>query len=366
MRLITLYLWNFRNYRETVVHFSKALNVLSGKNAQGKTNLLEAISVLMTGRSFRTPHLTDLVFFGASGFYLEAHFEKDQIEQSLKFSFDGTQRKIILNDTPLPSSSALLGQLIGVILSPEDHELVKGPPAFRRQFLDLQIAKSNPLYLYHFSRYLRALKYRNLLLRKQNTTGIEAWEHEMAKSAAFITLQRKETVMELEKESHPLQTHISGSIDRLQLKYKSSACQAFPEGDEGALTAYFISQFVKHRARELFLGNTLTGPHRDDFHILVQEKEARLFASEGQQRSCVAALRLAEWNRLKAMTGEIPLMCLDDVGISLDQEREKALYQGLNDLGQVFVTTPKEEVPFPSHRLHVEAGSIACLEESHC
>lgn len=344
MRLLSLYLGNFRNYTEAAFSFSPKINYIYGENAQGKTNLLEAIHLLISGRSFRTPHLQELIQFGKNHFYLELNFEKNGIEQVIKFFFDGKSRKIIHNTTTLHSLSSLLGILHGVILSPEDRQLVKGGPALRRQFLDFQIAQTNPLYLYHLSRFNRAMRQRNHLLRHPTTSHeIAAWEEQMASSAAYITIHRHLAVEELGKDSHPLHNALSSQLDHLELSYRSSA----PRTHELDIMTYFMNQFEKHRPREKMIGSTLSGPHRDDLIINLQKQEARSFASEGQQRSCVIALRLAEWARLQKQTQELPIMCLDDVSISLDENREKNLYQQLEHLGQVFLTSPYLETDLP-------------------
>jgi DNA replication and repair protein RecF len=352
MELKSLYLRNFRNYEEATVAFSPGLNVIYGENAQGKTNLLEAIHLLITGRSFRTHHMRDLIRFKAPSFYLEAHFEKNGVDQLLKLNFDGEGRTLIHNATPLPSLSSLLGILNGVIVSPEDHELVKGGPAARRQFLDLQIACESPLYLHHLSRYTRAMKQRNTLLRRKKIETIEIWEEQMAESAAYLTRKRLETVEALEKEE-PLKNH----VDSITLSYQTAS--PVNRGAE-TLKAYFIKQYERYRPREVEQGSTLVGPHRDDLMIYVSGKEARLFASEGQTRSCATGLRLAQWARLKTITEETPILCVDDVGISLDANREHSLYKRLGSLGQVFITSPKShrKLPVDAHLIGVKDGSV--------
>ncbi len=348
MRLNSLYLKDFRNYQEARVVFAPGLNVIYGDNAQGKTNLLEAIHLLITGRSFRTNHLRGLIRFEAPAFYLEAHFEKNGVEQLLKLNFDGEGRTLIHNATPLPSLSMLLGILNGVIISPEDHELVKGGPAARRHFLDMQISCENPLYLHHLSRYTRAMKQRNVLLRRRKVETIEIWEEQMADSALYLTLKRHETIQQLEKEEA-----LKGHVDALTLSYQTSAPL---NKDSQTLKSYFLKQYEKYRPRELDQGNTLTGPHRDDLVIYVNGQEARFYASEGQTRSCVTSLRLAQWARLKTITEETPILCVDDVGISLDSKREKSLYDQLGSLGQVFLTSPKmiNELPEEAHLIGVQ------------
>jgi len=348
MKLHSLYLRNFRNYEEAMTTFSPKLNYIYGENAQGKTNLLEAIYLLITGRSFRTHHLTDLIRFDAPAFYLEAHFEKNGVEQILKLTFDGEGRTIIHNATPIPSLSGLLGILNGVIISPEDNELVKGSPAARRQFLDLQLACENPLYLHHLSRYLRAMKQRNILLRHNKLETIAIWEEPMAESATYLTLKRHETIQQLAKEKH---------VDSLTLSYQTTAPV---NRDSETIKTYFLKQYDKYRPREVDQGSTLTGPHRDDLMIYLHGQEARFFASEGQTRSCVTSLRLAQWARLKTVTEETPILCIDDVGISLDSSRENKLYKQLGTLGQVFITSPRKlhNLPSETHLIGVHQGSF--------
>lgn len=336
MYLKALYLKNFRNYEEASVFFSPKINTIFGDNAQGKTNLLEAISLVMTGRSFRTHHLSDLIAFKKESFYIEAHFEKNGVDQCIKIHFNALGRKIYHNHTPIPTLSSLLGIVNGVILSPEDWELVKGGPSARRHFLDLQISKTSPLYLHHMTRYYRAMKQRNAMLKGKKKETIEIWEEEMARSAAYLTYSRKEAVKEIEQFSaHPL-------FDPLELHYKSSALHACPTIDLDTLRNYFVKQFASHRRREFEIGTTLVGPHKDDLEIFVGEKHARFFGSEGQQRCCVASLRFAEWLRIKTINEEMPMLCIDDVGVSLDQKRETALYRYLEKMDtQIFLTSPR-------------------------
>ncbi len=348
MHLLSLYLRNFRNYEEAFVPFSPKLNYIYGENAQGKTNLLEAIHLLITGRSFRTHHLTDLIRFGTEAFYIEAHFEKNGVEQVLKLTFNREGRSIIHNATHIPALSALLGILNGVIISPEDHELVKGGPASRRQFLDLQIACENPLYLYHLSRYLKAMKQRNFLLKRRKLENCAIWEEQMAESASYLTLKRQATIGQLTQEKA-----LRSQVDEISLNYSTLAPL------DQNLKSYFISQYEKQRPREAELGSTLTGPHRDDLLIYLHGHEARHFASEGQTRSCVTSLRLAQWARLKRLTEETPLLCIDDIGISLDEGREQKLYEELDSLGQVFITSPRHKLPVEAHLIRVSKGSFS-------
>lgn len=357
MELKSLYLRNFRNYKEATFTFAPGINAIIGKNGEGKTNLLEAIYFLITGKSFRLTTLAPLISFGASFFYLEAHFVKDGIDGCLKITCDGKERRIIHNATPLTKLSSLFGILLGVVLTPEDQILISGPPAIRRRFLDLHIAQFSPHYLFHLSRYAKALRIRNELLRREEMASIEIWESEMASSASHIMCARVSAIEELNSAGHELGLHLSGERDDLHIDYRSKI--SFKEKKREEIEKEMQRCLSELRPKEIERGTTLVGPHRDDLVIHLQEKEARLFASEGQKRSCVAALRLAEWARLKKITEEVPLMCIDDVGISLDPQREKYLHKELGNLGQAFFTSPKMNLTFPgAHVIHLESALL--------
>ncbi len=345
-----LYLKDFRNYKSECFEFSPQLNAIIGKNAQGKTNLLEAIYLLMTGRSFRTSNLSDLPYFGCSSFYLEAHFEKAGIEQTLKMTYHEKERIIILNQTPIPTLSSLFGIILGVIITPEDRALIVGPPLQRRQFLNLHIARTNPFYLHHFRRYEKALKQRNTLLRQKRSHSIEVWEEQMAISGAYLIQERVREAEELEKKSHEIQKLLSFDKEELTLKYKSSLSSK----------EIFQEMLAKTRNKDLLLGYTSIGPHKEDLSIVLDGKEARSFASEGQKRGIITALRMAEWQLLKDKTEDFPIFCIDDMGIFLDKKREEILLSLLPSLGQVFLTSPRslpELNPSP-HLLTISQGRI--------
>lgn len=345
MHLRALYLHNFRTYEEALYEFGPKINVITGSNARGKTSILEAIYFLMTGRSFRTSQINDMIRHGASSFYIEASFIKHGIEQTIKVSCSSKERRIVYNHTQCTSFASLLGLLQGAVIHPDDASVVKGAPESRRHLLDVQIAQADPLYIHHFTRYNRAMKQRNYLLRAKTAVTIESWEHEMAHSAAYIVHQRIVAVEDLKEKGQRLHSFICGGNDILELDYKT---QSIPKGmsaadiDISQLKAYYLAQYGKLRKREMDLGITLTGPHKDDVFIGLNRSEARFFASEGQQRSCVAALRLAEWERLKTKSYEMPLMLIDDVGMSLDYSRRMRLFTHLPMLEQVFLTTTEE------------------------
>jgi len=338
MLLRSLRLKNFRIYSEKHVEFSPRVNVICGPNACGKTTILEALHLLMTGRSFRTSRLQDLIREGASFFSIEAWFLKHGIEQSLAFSYDGKERRIFYHNTPCHTLSGLLGLLQGATMIPEDVALIKGAPRVRRAYLDLQLAQVDPLYVHHLKRYHRAMRQRNHLLRQKAVKTIETWEHEMAKAAVYLLKQRVSAVKELDCLSQKvMQTLVPDIEEKLSLDYQVSI-----KHDQEQMFSYYLEHYRKMRQKEMRIGYTLCGPHRDDLHIFLEGKEARYFSSEGQQRSCIAALRFAEWERLNRLAEDSPVMLIDDMGVNLDQARRDKLIVFVGSLQQVLLTMTEE------------------------
>ncbi|MDE3045656.1 MAG: DNA replication/repair protein RecF [Verrucomicrobiota bacterium] len=329
MHLKSLYLRNFRNYAEAEIHFSPKLNVLHGENAQGKTNLLEAIYLVATGRSFRAQQLQELIREGQPFFFIEAILLKEEIEHKLQISFDGETKKLVLDGNAYGTLQHLLGLLPSVLYTPSDAELADGSPMARRRFLNLHLAQRDPLYIHHLSRFWRAMKQRNTLLRQKKGDGIECWEVEMASSAAYLLQTRQALITELKAPLEQISQRLSSTRETHEIRFQPS----YPlEG--------YLAQLQRNRGREQHLGLTLTGPHRDDFSLLINSKQTRGFASEGQKKTAVASLRLSEWELL-TKTAEVPaVLGIDDLGLHLDEMRSALLTTALASLGQVFVTAP--------------------------
>ncbi len=335
MHIEKIVLWHFRNYENATLTFSPEVNLIRGENAQGKTNLLEALYFLCTGRSFRTTHFNDFIPYAKPFFHVEAQYVKDGISGTLKASFDGQTRKLYHNDTAFSSFSSLLGLLPIVLIAPQDLALVSGAPSDRRRFLDLHLAQSDPLYVHHLSRYLKAVKQRNILLKQKSEESLEAWEKVLALSATYLLKKRQESLIKLLPIAQESLQQLTDGDDTLDLKYLPTLPPECPHTPEA-----IFAELRKNRRRELACGMTLQGPHRDDLAIFINGKEAKNFASEGQKRGAVTALRLAEWRSLKAITGYTPLLGIDDFGIHLDAKRYALVQQSIQGLGQVFLTTP--------------------------
>lgn len=337
MYLQTLYLRNFRNYEELEVRFSPKVNIFTGNNAEGKTNLLEAIYFLSTGRSFRTTKLQELIHHEKEFFYLEAIFIKNELEEVLKVYYDRNSKKIYCNEKKYNSFHELLGTFPTVLQAPSDVELVEGSPSARRRFLNLYLAQQDPLYIHHWVRYWKAMKNRNTLLKKKTTEAIECWEEQMATSAEYLIEKRSQALAELSNPLESFNQQFNPKDEPIALKYLPSSPSA-PQ----KIKQDYLKQLHANRTKELILGTTLTGPHRDDFLVSLKNQSAKSFASEGQKRSCAISLKLAEWERLCQYTNQPAIMSFDDLGMHLDTTRQDRLKELLLSLHQVFITTPYE------------------------
>ncbi len=349
MKLVSLYVRNFRPFSELSCEFSPGINQVIGQNGQGKTSILEAISLAMTTTSFRTAKLYDIIKHQSDGFFICVVFEKEGVRTELEISYDGQRKRLFCNKRPI-EVKALIGQLVGVISYPEIQNLIKGPPALRRHYLDVQIAEVDPIYMQHLSRYKAALKHRNVLLRQKNFATIHVWEHELALSAAYIACTREKIVEALcplvAKSYHA----ISGKSIPLQLTYTTTAPKG--ESEEGVARHYY-EEYGRRRPLEAIKGSTCVGPHRDDLSVMrVSEgcndgksegksdgRLMRCFASEGEMRLAALALKFAEWQSLHERLKMPPLMLIDDFGAYLDAERRARLFAMVSELGgQVFLS----------------------------
>lgn len=340
MIIKTLRLRNFRNYRDETFSFGPKLNIIHGGNAQGKTNLLEAIYLLSTGKSFRTAHLNELIMQGQSFFQLDAEIVKDLVGQTISIYFDPNQKKALHNTTPLPSFTTLLGIFPSVLHAPSDIELISGLPSIRRRLLNLHLAQPDPVYVHHLARFFKALKQRNFLLKSQNLNSIEVWEHEMARSAAYLTLKRGKMIAQLNAPTNQIAQVLSNAKEEITLRYTPAL---LCDTDMKNTYESYVKQLEKCRKKDLILKTTTLGPHRDDFICYIDKKPAKIFASEGQKRCLVSALKLAEYTLLCEKLQSPAIMNIDDIGVHLDEERQDRLRSLIKNLSQVFISTPTNQ-----------------------
>jgi DNA replication and repair protein RecF len=352
--LTHLYLKKFRNYEDTHVHLVPGVNAFYGENGQGKSNFIEALHFLVTGQSFRTPRYKDLLMKGEPYAYIELDFQKEGVSQHLQVYFDLKEKRIYHNHTAYTQLRHLLGILQGVTLSPEDLMLTRGSPDLRRSVLNLYISQYDPLYVYHLLRYQKALKQRNALFRFRSLEGIVCWERELARSAAYLMSKRVEALQELEENMNLMKEQWLEQKHEVKLIYRHGF-KSFQEED-------ITRELERSREKDRVMGYTRIGAQRDDFSFYLNGQEVRYFASEGQQRGCIVALRLAQWKRLKEREGEAPVLLIDDVRSSFDDLKIQRLLDFLPDLSQVvFTSTSDRWRSEKQKKFFVKSGEISDL-----
>ncbi|WP_125546464.1 DNA replication/repair protein RecF [Levilactobacillus lindianensis] len=344
MYLQELQLQHFRNYPEADIRLGRGINVLLGENAQGKTNLLEAIYVLALTRSHRTANDHDLVNWQAKTAKVSGRVVKSAGTVPLELTFSRQGKRAKVNHLEQARLSQYVGQLNVILFAPEDLAIVKGAPSIRRRFMDMEFGQMNPRYLYNLSQYRTLLKQRNRYLKdlqhkqKRDLLFLSVLSDQLALYGAEIIAQRLRMLHKLEHWAQVIHAEISQQRETLTFHY---ATQVPDEAltDAKSIQAALSALYEKQRDKELYQGTTLVGPHRDDLHFRVNDKNVQTFGSQGQQRTTALSVKLAEIDLMKEETGEYPVLLLDDVLSELDDARQTHLLTAIQDKVQTFITT---------------------------
>lgn len=344
MYLQELQLQHFRNYPEADIRLGRGINVLLGENAQGKTNLLEAIYVLALTRSHRTANDHDLVNWQAKTAKVSGRVVKSAGTVPLELTFSRQGKRAKVNHLEQARLSQYVGQLNVILFAPEDLAIVKGAPSIRRRFMDMEFGQMNPRYLYNLSQYRTLLKQRNRYLKdlqhkqKRDLLFLSVLSDQLALYGAEIIAQRLRMLHKLEHWAQIIHAEISQQRETLTFHY---ATQVPDEAltDAKSIQAALSALYEKQRDKELYQGTTLVGPHRDDLHFRVNDKNVQTFGSQGQQRTTALSVKLAEIDLMKEETGEYPVLLLDDVLSELDDARQTHLLTAIQDKVQTFITT---------------------------
>ncbi|MFO7318613.1 MAG: DNA replication/repair protein RecF [Clostridia bacterium] len=350
MLLQRIQLQHFRNYQELSLEFTASLNLFVGENAQGKSNLLEGIYLAALGRSYRTTNDQDLIQWGAPFARVRAEAEGEAAGCRIEILLPREGAKEIrVGGQPLRRHSDLLGTMNAVIFSPDDLQLVKGAPALRRRFLDIELAQVSPAYRHHFARYHRVLRQRNNLLKAVNigSAGRDAlveWDEQLIADGSRIIAKRARAVRRLAGWSREMQRRISGGREELDLVYRPffarpGEAPGSEWEDPEAVAQRFREALAAVRREEVVRATTLVGPQRDDIAFMVGEIDLRYFGSQGQQRTAVLATKLAELEFVREEAGEYPVLLLDDVMSELDDERKARFLETVTGRINTFITT---------------------------
>lgn len=348
MRIISLLLRNFRNYRSADLDLNKGLNIFVGDNAQGKTNLLEAIYVLSLSKSYRTSREAELIRHGADAAIIRAQVEK-LAAVDLTVQVSHTEKKRLLVNQKSTTANSFMGRLNTVLFIPDSLQLVKGSPGDRRRFLDVQICQIDPVYRNNLLKYQRVVRQRNSLLKRawdnrSVLAQLPAWDNQLADLGTKIILRRQDIVQALQYHSRGAHERISDEREELDLIYQPCFETEESIAPGRQYTCSEVEEALRRelkeiRTEEIRRGYTLVGPQRDDLVFRINDQDLKKYGSQGQQRTAVLAYILAELELMYAETGEYPVVLLDDVMSELDRTRQMLLLSILNQKAQTIVTT---------------------------
>lgn len=345
MHLARLYLRDFRGYRSCEISLTPGINVFLGHNAAGKTNLLEAVHLLATGRSPRTPRDKEMVAFGATSFYLKGLVERQPAPLTIELAFDAEKGKAArVNGQAVTTLADLAARMPCVYFSPDELRVVSGGPAWRRAFLDGILCQASPAYAHHLEWFRRSLEQRNALLREARAgrTSIqllEAWDEELALYGGELLARRAGALATLSPRFLTAYDRL-GAGEGAALAYRPAltGCAVEELVTAAGAAARYQSNLEERRADDVARAFTSAGPHRDDFVLELDGLEARAYASQGQRRSLVLALLFAAAGYLEEAAGVRPLLLLDDVLSELDAGRRQHLLEAAAAGHQALVT----------------------------
>lgn len=367
MRLREIEITNFRNLRNARVELPSEGSFLVGKNGQGKTNFLEAIYYLGTMRSFRTKKESEIIRFGKSYFRVEGLVEKGNEEEGIEAGYDGKRKKVKIGGVQVERIRDAFGALKVVIVTPEDVEIVVSSPSKRRRFVDIVLSMISNPYRDELTDYHHVLRQRNALLRGREVDGgsVSAWDEQMAVLAGRIARRRKSFVEEF--EGHYRRAHRAiDEQEECSIAYLTSprrAGEAIERGED-PVSAY-RETLAKTVVRDRELGATSTGPHRDDISFELGGKSLKNYGSQGQVRTAVFSLKVAEAEFIEEKTEERPVVLMDDVLSQLDRERGTRLMEMMSGRFQIVMTTPRKSdasrVPEDMKKWWVERGVLSAL-----
>ncbi|AGY80781.1 MULTISPECIES: DNA replication/repair protein RecF [Carnobacterium] len=344
MLLKEIHLSNYRNYEQAEVVFSEGINVFLGENAQGKTSLMEAIYVLAMARSHRTGNDKETIRWEQDFARVSGRIQKKNTTFPLEISISKKGKKAKFNHLEQKKLSEYIGNLNVILFAPEDLSLVKGSPSVRRKFLDMEMGQMSPIYLHHLVQYQHLLKQRNSYLKQlsmkkeKDLTFLDILTEQLAEYGAAILLERFSFVKKLENWAKPVHHEISKQKEILEIDY-SCSLKITNELSKEQLYSDLMKAFEQGRQRELEQRTTIFGPHRDDLKFKVNDKDVQTYGSQGQQRTTALSVKLAEIDLMKEMTGEYPVLLLDDVLSELDDERQTHLLKAIQNKVQTFLTT---------------------------
>jgi DNA replication and repair protein RecF len=360
---------NFRNISECEIEFNSEVNILLGKNAQGKTNAIEGIYLFARGKSHRAKDEKELIKFGEKGFSLSIEYEDNLGDNTLEYTLFGKERRRKKNGYKISRAKDMVGNFKSVLFTPDDLRLVKEGPEERRAFLNVAIGQIYSSYISFYSNYKNALENRNVLIKKANggeyvdRAEILSWSKTLAGYAADIYILRRDYIKKLELYAKRVMSDISENTEEICFHYKSNISEEL-ENKEKIEEAY-NEKFSSNIEREIAAGTTLYGIHRDDLEIYLNGKEARVYSSQGQSRSIVLSLKIAEGEVNREICGEYPVFLFDDVLSELDEKRRKYLLSKIKDKQIIISSCERDFIDGISDEIIAVEGGVYTYVSAH-
>lgn len=338
MYIQSLELKNYRNYDRLIIEFSSGTNILYGDNAQGKTNILEAVYLGATTKSHRGSKDKEIIRFGENESHIRIHLMKQDIGHQIDMHLKKSRTKgAAIDQIPIKRSSDLLGFVPVIFFSPEDLSIIKNGPSERRKFLDIELSQLEKMYLHQLSSYNKVMAQRNNLLKqlayqRELLDTLDSWDLQLVKYGSEVIRYRRKFIEDLNEIIREIHKNLTGKKEKIVLKYDYSV-----NYDE------FLTVLQRKREIDLKYASTGAGPHRDDIEFLVNGIDIRRFGSQGQQRTAALSLKLAQIELVKRQTGETPILLLDDVLSELDSSRKNYLLDSIKDIQTLITCTGLEE-----------------------
>ena len=360
---------NYRNFKEAEADLNDSLNIFIGENGQGKTNLMESIYIASIGRTFRLNSESELINFSENKSSLEIHLTKNNYKIKIEIQLEKNKKKqVFINGVKLDKTSEMIGILNNVIFTPDDMKIIKGSPVERRRFINIDISQIKPKYKYLLNKYKRVTTERNMLLKNyhtrcENKDIIGIWNDYLVNTGTEITLYRNEYINKLKKYSTDIYFSLTGKRERLDISYYSNIG---PVTDREEVRKLFYEKIKKNFTNEVLRGVSLYGPHKDDLIIKINDKECKYFGSQGQQRSAILALKLAEIEIIREEAGEYPILLLDDVLSELDNKRKTYLIEHIKGMQTIITSTDDYELnsltkDFNKKLFYINEGKISSI-----
>lgn len=329
---------NFRNYKEQEINLEKNINIFYGENAQGKTNIIESIFLCSLGKSFRAKKDIEMIKLNEKNAIVEIEYEKSDREGKIKIELEN-KKNIYLNGIKIKKLSELLGNLNIVIFTPDDINILKGGPQNRRRFLDIMISQLRPNYMHILNLYLKTIDQRNKYLKQikeenKDEKLLEIWDEKLAEYAIKIYEYRKEFIDKIIEKIKIIHNKITNGKEEIQLEYLTECINK----------EKYLYLLKVRRKLDIIKGFTTKGIHRDDFMIYINKKEINIYGSQGQNRTAMLSLKLAELQVIYDEIGEYPILLLDDFMSELDKNRRKNFLENIKDTQVIITGTEKLDI----------------------